>query len=148
MSEPSPLAKLGLRLLRLHDFIYQKSGGRIGHVLPGMPPSLLLHSVGAKTGRPRINTLTYARDGERYLIVASNGGANRYPAWYHNLKAHPDVEINVGPERLAVRAEILLPDSPDYARLWQVVNKNNSDRYTDYQQRTDRPIAIIALTPR
>ena len=47
-----------------------------------------------------------------------------------------------------MRAEILLPDSPDYARLWQVVNKNNSDRYTDYQQRTDRPIAIIALTPR
>jgi deazaflavin-dependent oxidoreductase (nitroreductase family) len=144
----SPVEKVGLRLLRVHDFLYQKSGGRIGHRLPGVPPSLLLHSVGAKTGAARVNTLTYAKDGERYLIVASNGGANRYPAWYHNLKANPDVEINVGPQRFAVRAEILLPDSPDYARLWNVVNANNSDRYTDYQKRTDRPIAIIALTPR
>jgi deazaflavin-dependent oxidoreductase (nitroreductase family) len=144
----SPVEKVGLRLLRVHDFLYQKSGGRIGHRLPGVPPSLLLHSVGAKTGAARVNTLTYAKDGQRYLIVASNGGANRYPAWYHNLKAHPDVEINVGPQRFAVRAEILLPDSPDYARLWNVVNANNSDRYTDYQKRTDRPIAIIALTPR
>jgi deazaflavin-dependent oxidoreductase (nitroreductase family) len=144
----SPVEKVGLRLLRVHDFLYQKSGGRVGHRLPGVPPSLLLHSVGAKTGAARVNTLTYAKDGQRYLIVASNGGANRYPAWYHNLKAHPDAEINVGPQRFAVRAEILLPDSPAYARLWNLVNANNSDRYTNYQKRTDRPIAIVALTPR
>ncbi|ANW66187.1 nitroreductase [Mycobacterium sp. djl-10] len=144
----SPLQKIGLRLLRVHDVIYQKSGGRIGHRLPGAPPSLLLHSVGAKTGAARVNTLTYATDGGRYLIVASNGGANRYPAWYHNLKAHPDVEINVGPQRFAVHADILLPEHPEYARLWQVVNANNADRYTNYQQRTDRPIAIIALSRR
>lgn len=142
----SPVEKVGLRLLRVHDFIYQKSGGRIGHRIPGAPPSLLLHSVGAKTGAARVNTLTYAKDGERYLVVASNGGANRYPAWYHNLKAHPDVEINVGPQRFAVHAQILLPDDADYARLWTVVNANNSDRYTNYQKRTDRPIAIIALS--
>jgi len=143
----SPVEKIGLRLLRIHDFLYQKSGGRIGHHIPGVPPSLLLHSVGAKTGKARINTLTYGRDGDSYLIVASNGGANRYPAWYHNLKAHPDVDINVGPQRFAVHASILLPDSPDYDRLWKIVNKNNSDRYTNYQKRTDRPIAIIALKP-
>lgn len=142
------MEKVGLRLLRIHDVVYQKSGGRIGHRIPGVPPSLLLHSVGAKTGQARINTLTYARDGESYLVVASNGGANRYPGWFHNLKAQPDVEINVGPERFAVHAEILLPDAPDYARLWQLVNNNNADRYTAYQQRTDRPIAIIALKPR
>lgn len=143
----SPVEKIGLRLLRIHDFLYQKSGGRIGHHIPGAPPSLLLHSVGAKTGKARINTLTYGRDGDSYLIVASNGGANRYPAWYHNLKAHPDIEINVGPQQFAVHASILLPDSPDYDRLWTIVNKNNSDRYTNYQKRTDRPIAIIALKP-
>jgi deazaflavin-dependent oxidoreductase (nitroreductase family) len=136
-----------LPLLRVHDFIYQKSGGRIGHHLPGAPPSLLLHSVGAKTGKPRINTLTYARDGERYLIVASYGGAERNPAWYHNVKAHPDVEINVGPRRFAVHGDILLPDSPEYARLFRIVNQNNSDRYTNYQKRTERPIPIVALTP-
>ncbi|AQA04160.1 nitroreductase [Mycobacterium sp. MS1601] len=142
----SPVQKFGLRLLRIHDLIYQKTGGRIGHRLPGVPPNLLLHSVGAKTGAARVNTLTYAEDDGRYLIVASNGGANRYPAWYHNLKAHPDVEINIGPKRFAVHASILLPDAPDYARLWHVVNANNADRYTNYQKRTDRPIAIIVLT--
>lgn len=148
MSELSPIEKVGLRLLRVHDFIYQKSGGRVGHHIPGAPPSLLLHSVGAKTGKPRINTLAYFRDGDRYLVVASNGGADRNPGWYHNLKAHPDVEINVGPKRFPVHAEILLPEAPDYPRLWQTVNANNADRYTAYQKRTSRPIAIIALTPR
>ncbi|MGB3486085.1 MAG: nitroreductase family deazaflavin-dependent oxidoreductase [Mycobacterium sp.] len=148
MSNLSPVEKVGLRLLRVHDFIYQKSGGRIGHTIPGVPPSLLLHTIGAKTGATRVNTLTYARDGARYLVVASNGGANRYPAWYHNLRAHPDIEINVGTTRLPVHAEILMPDAPDYPRLWDVVNANNSNRYTAYQRRTDRPIAIIALSPR
>ena len=148
MRELSPVQKLAFRLLRIHDVIYQKTGGRIGHHIPGAPPNLLLHSVGAKTGKPRTNTLTYARDGDSYLIVASNAGSNRYPGWYHNLKAGPDVEINVGPMRFGVHADILLPDAPDYARLWEIVNKNNSDRYSDYQSRTSRAIAIVALKPR
>ena len=148
MSELTSIQRAAFTLLRVHDVIYQKSGGWVGHRIPGAPPNLLLHSVGAKTGKPRINTLTYGRDGDRYLVVASNAGSNRYPGWYHNLKAQPDVEINVGPKRFAVHADILLPDAPDYARLWQVVNKNNADRYNGYQSRTDRPIAIIALRPR
>jgi F420H(2)-dependent quinone reductase len=147
MSDFSPVQKLAFKLLRVHDVIYQKSGGRIGHRMPGVPPSLLLHSVGAKTGAARVNTLTYGRDGDSYLVVASNAGSNRYPGWYHNLKAQPDVEINVGPARFAVHASILLPDSQDYARLWQIVNTNNADRYKGYQSRTSRPIAIIALKP-
>jgi deazaflavin-dependent oxidoreductase (nitroreductase family) len=148
MSELTPIQRAAFKALRVHDIIYKKSGGWVGHRIPGAPPNLLLHSVGAKTGKPRTNTLTYGRDGDRYLVVASNAGSNRYPGWYHNLKAQPDVEINVGPKRFAVHAEILLPDAPDYARLWQLVNKNNSNRYDGYQSRTDRPIAIIALTPR
>ncbi|CAN5556189.1 F420H(2)-dependent quinone reductase [soil metagenome] len=147
MSDFSPAQKLAFKLLRIHDVVYQKSGGRLGHHIPGAPPSLLLHSVGAKTGAARVNTLTYSRDGDSYLVVASNAGSSRYPGWYHNLKAQPDVEINVGPRRFAVHASILLPDSPDYARLWQIVNKNNSDRYNSYQSRTSRPIAIVALKP-
>src|SRR6478736_4124992 len=147
MAMPNP-RKAMFKLLRVHDMLYQATNGWIGHRFPGVPPSLLLHSVGAKTGARRTNALTYANDGDNYLIVASNAGANRYPAWYHNLRAHPDVEINVGAQRFPVHADILLPESPDYARLWQVVNANNSDRYTNYQKRTDRPIAIIALTPR
>lgn len=140
--------KIVVRFLSLHDKIYQATDGRIGHHVPGMPPNLLLHSVGAKTGKPRTNTLTYARDGENYLIVASNGGTNRNPAWLHNLRAHPDVEINVGSRRLRVTAKVLLPDDPDYRRLWPIVNENNADRYTEYQKKTTRPLAVVVLIPR
>ncbi|WP_156690442.1 nitroreductase family deazaflavin-dependent oxidoreductase [Mycobacterium sp. Marseille-P9652] len=140
--------QLTLRFLRVHDAVYRKTGGWIGHRLPGMPPNLLLHTIGAKTGQPRTNTLTYARDGDSYLIVASNAGARRYPGWYHNLRAHPDCDINVGPKRLAVTARPVGPDDPDYPRLWQLVNANNSNRYTGYQRRTTRPIPVIVLKPR
>ena len=98
--------------MRVHDTVYQQTNGWIGHRLMGLP-SLLLHTVGAKTGTPRTNSLTYARDGDDYLIVASNGGAPRSPGWYHNLKADPNVEINVGPKRFAVTAEPVLPGDPD-----------------------------------
>ncbi len=148
MTHLSPIEQVGLRVLHLHDLLYQKTNGLIGHRIPGMPNSLLLHTVGAKTGQPRINTLSYARDGKDYLVVASMGGAPRSPGWYHNLKAHPDVEINVGTTRLAVTARPILPDDPDYARLWQLVNRNNAKRYEAYQKKTSRPIPIVALTPR
>jgi deazaflavin-dependent oxidoreductase (nitroreductase family) len=107
----------------------------------------LLHTTGAKTGRPRSTTLTYAKDGDSYLIVASKGGDPRSPGWYHNLKANPNVEINVGPKRFGVAAKPVLPDDPDYARLWQVVNQNNANRYQSYQTRTSRPIPVIVLKP-
>lgn len=139
--------QLGVRLLRVHDAVYQKTNGYIGHRFPGMPPSLLLHTVGAKTGDPRTNALTYARDGDDYLIVASNGGARRFPGWYHNLRKHPRVEINVGPRRLTVHATFVLPDDPEYSRLWQIVNDNNANRYRAYQKRTSRPIPVIVLKP-
>jgi deazaflavin-dependent oxidoreductase (nitroreductase family) len=148
MTHLSPIEQVGLRVLHLHDLLYQKTNGLIGHRIPGMPNSLLLHTVGAKTGQPRINTLSYARDGKDYLVVASMGGAPRSPGWYHNLKAYPDVEINVGTTRLAVTARPILPDDPDYARLWQLVNRNNANRYEAYQKKTSRPIPIVALTPR
>jgi F420H(2)-dependent quinone reductase len=146
MSKPSPLGQAGLRLLRLHDTIYQKSNGRIGHRLPGVPPTVLLHTVGAKTGQPRTMPLTYARDGDSYLVVASNAGYDRYPGWYHNLRKHPDCEINVGPEKFAVTARCVTPDDSDYDRLWQLVNKNNGNRYNGYQSKTSRPIPIFVLT--
>lgn len=138
---------MGVRVLGLHDLIYRQSHGWIGHKLPGLPPNLLLHTVGAKTGKPRTTTLTYARDGDAYLIVASMGGAPRSPGWYHNLKAHPEVEINIGPKRLRATAQPVLPDDPDYARLWRIVNANNANRYDGYQRRTSRPIPVVKLIP-
>ena len=139
---------IGTRLLGLHDKLYKATDGRIGHRIPFGPVNLILHTVGAKTGKARDNTLTYAKDGDAYLVVASKGGDPKAPGWYHNLKANPNVEINVGPKRFAVTAKPVLPDNPDYARLWQLVNKNNANRYEGYQSRTSRPIPVIALTPR
>jgi deazaflavin-dependent oxidoreductase (nitroreductase family) len=133
-------------LLMLHDKIYKGTEGRIGHVMfPGTPPNLLLHTKGAKTGLQRTNTLSYAKDGDAYLVVASKGGDPKAPGWYHNLKADPKIEINVGPKRFGVTARPVLPDDPDYTRLWEIVNKNNSDRYANYQKRTTRPIPVVVL---
>lgn len=139
---------LGLPMLKMHDRIYQKTEGRIGHQFPGVPPSLLLHTVGAKTGLARTTSLTYAKDGDSYLVVASKGGEPTAPGWYFNVKADPEIEINVGTKRIPVTARVVGKDDPDYPRLWQVVNKNNANRYAGYQKRTTRPIPVIALTPR
>jgi deazaflavin-dependent oxidoreductase (nitroreductase family) len=133
-------------VLRVHDVVYQKTNGWIGHRTLGIP-SLLLHTVGAKTGAARTASLSYARDGDDYLIVASKGGDPKAPGWYHNLKANPRVEINVGPKRFGVTAHPVLPADPDYARLWQIVNKNNGNRYEAYQTKTSRPIPVVVLKP-
>ncbi|QUR68499.1 nitroreductase family deazaflavin-dependent oxidoreductase [Mycobacterium spongiae] len=147
MSNLTTFEKLvGVPILRLHDKIYRKTQGRIGHRIPGGPPSLLLHTVGAKTGAARTTSLSYAIDGDSYLIVASNGGDERYPGWYHNLRKRPECEINVGPKRFAVTARRVTPDDADYAKMWQLVNENNSNRYSSYQSRTARPIPIFVLT--
>jgi deazaflavin-dependent oxidoreductase (nitroreductase family) len=135
------------QVLRVHDAIYRNTNGWIGHRTLGIP-SLLLHTVGAKTGKARTTSLTYARDGANYLVVASKSGDPKAPGWYHNLKANPNVEINVGPKRFGVTAKPVLPGDPDYARLWQIVNKNNGNRYEAYQKKTTRPIPVVVLTPR
>jgi deazaflavin-dependent oxidoreductase (nitroreductase family) len=134
------------QVLRVHDVVYRKTNGWIGHRTLWIP-SLLLHTVGAKTGKARTTSLTYARDGEDYLIVASKGGDPRAPGWYHNLRKNPNVEINVGPRRFGVTARPVLPTDPEYSRLWQIVNKNNSNRYAAYQKKTSRPIPVVVLTP-
>jgi deazaflavin-dependent oxidoreductase (nitroreductase family) len=148
MSNLTTLERLFLTpLLRLHDSLYRKTDGRIGHHVPGMPDSLLLHTIGAKSGQQRSSTLTYAKDGDSYLVVASYGGSDKAPGWYHNLRKRPQAEINVGPKRFPVTAHSITPDDADYARLWEIVNKNNANRYEGYQTRTSRPIPIVALTP-
>ena len=135
------------QVLRVHDAVYQKTNGWIGHRALWIP-SLLLHTVGAKTGKARTTSLTYARDGEDYLVVASKGGDPHAPVWYHNLRKNPNVEINVGPRRFGVTARPVLPADPEYSRLWEIVNKNNGNRYAAYQKKTSRPIPVVVLTPR
>jgi deazaflavin-dependent oxidoreductase (nitroreductase family) len=133
--------------VRVHDAVYQRTNGWIGHRIPFSPPMLLLHSVGAKTSAPRIHSLAYFRDGNDYLVVASNGGAPRNPAWYHNLRAHPQTQINLGRNRIRVIAHTVLPDDPDYGRLWEICDSRNAGRYRAYQSRTSRPIPVVRLTP-
>jgi deazaflavin-dependent oxidoreductase (nitroreductase family) len=136
----------GIRILKVHQFVYERTDGRLGHRLL-VVPSLLLRTVGAKSGKQRTTCLTYARDGDSYLVVASYGGAPKYPAWYHNLRADPAAEIQIGRNRRRVTARIVMPDRPEYARLWDIVNENNSNRYRAYQSHTSRPIPVIVLTP-
>jgi deazaflavin-dependent oxidoreductase (nitroreductase family) len=146
--EQVPAVKaVGVQLLKVHQFVYVHSGGRIGHRLANTR-SLILRTVGAKTGALRTNALTYAKDGDTFLVVASNGGALRSPGWYHNLRKNPDVEIQVGTTKIAVHARPVLPGDPDRDRFWKIVNDHNSNRYRAYQKATSRPIPIVALTPR
>lgn len=138
---------IGMPVLKLHDLVLRKTNGRIGHVIPGQPRMLLLHTVGAKTGIARTNSLAYYRDGDSYLVVPSNGGMDKAPGWYFNLKANPKVELNVGAKRLSVTARIVGHDDPDFERLWTLCDGQNQGRYAAYQTRTKRPIPVVALTP-
>jgi deazaflavin-dependent oxidoreductase (nitroreductase family) len=110
-------------------------------------PTLLLRTTGRRSGATRTNGLVYARDSDDYLVVASNGGADRPPAWWHNARAQPDVEIQIGRERRRGTARIIEPSDPSYERVWKLVNAHNRDRYSAYQQKTTRPIPVIAITP-
>jgi deazaflavin-dependent oxidoreductase (nitroreductase family) len=132
--------------LRVHEEIYKLTRGWLGHRLLGVP-TLLLRTTGRKSGLVRTNALVYARDGADCLVVASNGGADRPPAWLHNLCAEPAVDIQIGRDRHHATARVIEPSDPDYTRLWKVVNDNNGDRYTAYQEQTARPIPVVALTP-
>jgi deazaflavin-dependent oxidoreductase (nitroreductase family) len=137
---------VGLKFLGVHQFIYERSGGRVGHRMLGIP-CLLLRTTGAKSGQPRTSALSYGSDGDRYVVVASLGGAPRSPAWYHNLRAHPEASVQIATKRQPVRAEFLLPEDADYPRLWKLVNDYNHNRYDGYQRLTTRPIPIVVLVP-
>jgi deazaflavin-dependent oxidoreductase (nitroreductase family) len=134
------------QVLHVHDTVYRKTNGWIGHRTL-LIPSLLLHTVGAKTGQPRVSGLVYARDGQDYLVVASNGGASRAPGWHHNLLANPDAQVQVGTVSHHVVAHAVHPGDTDYERLWDAVNKSNHNRYRAYQRATDRPIPVVVLRP-
>ena len=134
------------QVLRVHEKIYKGTDGRLGHKMIGVP-TLLLRTTGRRSGETRTNGLVYALDGGDYLVVPSNGGADKPPAWLHNLKADPAVELQVGRERRKGTARVIEPRDPDYERLWKIVNENNRDRYYAYQEQTSRPIPVVAVTP-
>ncbi len=139
--------KLGIRFFRLVDlitqFVYRVTDGRLGAV-QGKVTMLLLHSVGRKTGKIRTHSLQYQRDGKDYLLVASNFGLPKPPAWYLNLQANPRVRIQAGRAHLVVVAHTATPE--ERKRLWpRVVAKHPP--YAAYQAATSREIAVVILTP-
>ena len=111
-------------------------------VSPPRGPILILHSKGARTGRECVTPLMYLKDGERYVVFASMGGAPRNPAWYHNLVANPDATIEVGSDILAVTARVTQNDERD-----QLFARQSSDypQFAYYQRKTKRIIPVIAL---
>jgi len=135
-----------MNLLRLHQWLYSRSGGRVGHRLIGVP-SLLLRTTGRQSGTVRTSALVYARDGEDYLLVASNSGSDRPPGWLFNVQAEPKVEIQIGTVTKPASAIVVSAGDPAYPRLWKAVNDNNRGRYDGYQAKTSRPIPVVVVTP-
>jgi F420H(2)-dependent quinone reductase len=133
------------QLMKGHATAYRLTGGVVGHRFPGAPPSLLLDHVGAKSGTKRTSVLSYLKDGDDYVIVASKGGHPQHPAWFHNLRAHPDVTVQVGSSRKPVHARVATPEERE--RLWPEVVAIWRD-YASYQRRTEREIPLVILEPR
>ena len=140
------LTRIVLCLLHVHQAIYDLTDGRLGHRMLGVP-CLLMRTTGRRTGRSRTSALVYARDGGDYVVVASLGGSDHPPAWLHNVRADPDVGVQVGRERFPAVATVVERGEADHDRLWRSVNDVNRTRYDRYQAKTDRPIPLVRLTP-
>ena len=131
--------------MRGHAAVYRATDGRIGGRVPGLPSLLLLDHIGAKSGRLRTTPLVYMPDGVNLLIVASKGGYPRNPSWLHNLRAHPDTEVQIGRTRLKVHAREA--NSDERRRLWPRAAKHNP-HWARYRERTSRQIPLVLLEPR
>jgi deazaflavin-dependent oxidoreductase (nitroreductase family) len=123
---------------------FRANEGRVGGMFEGAP-MLLLHHVGAKSGTPRVNPLMYQADDGRYVIFASKGGAPSNPDWFYNLKANPNTSIELGTEEIGVLAEEATGEERD--RLF-TRQKELAPQFAEYEQKTDRAIPVVILTPR
>jgi deazaflavin-dependent oxidoreductase (nitroreductase family) len=103
---------------------------------------MIVTSKGAKSGEKRENPVAFSRDGDKYVIIASKGGAPTNPNWYHNLLAHPEVTVEVGDEKFKARARVA--EDEHYERLYQNHAKN-MPAFNDYRQKTTRKIPVVIL---
>ena len=129
----------------LNIWIYRASGARIGGRFMRGAPVMLLTTTGRRSGKPRTAPLIYLKDGDDLIIVASKGGMSHHPAWYQNLEANPDVEVEMASERRAMRARRV--SDGEKAELWPRLLEMYRD-YDDYQARTSRNIPVVILSPR
>lgn len=134
----------GLRWMgKLNVPLYRVSGGRLmGKV--NEAPVLLLTTTGRKSGQQRTAPVVYLAEGESYVVIGSNAGHSRTPAWSLNLKATPEAEVEVGRRRVPVRARVA--EGEERADLWRRHNVQYSG-FDEYEARTDRDIALFVLEP-
>ena len=104
---------------------------------------LILHTTGRRSGQDRTTPLSYTKDGDAYIVIASDGGSPRDPDWYLNLQHDPAAEVEIGGRRSPVQAEVVTGDERD--RLWRQAVGSYSG-YAAYQARTDRQIPVVRLS--
>ena len=139
MSEPRDATQLhGPK----HVEAYLETDGDVGHDWKNGTSTLILTTKGRKSGEPRELPLIYGKSGDDYLIVASKGGADTPPAWYLNIEADPDVELQVWDDRFPAKARVATPE--EKAEMWKTMTAE-WPAYDDYQKKTDREIPIIVL---
>jgi len=149
----TPAAMLQFPYLKLHQFVYRRSGGLVGsRIVAGR--ALLLTTTGRRSGQPRTTALIYLKDGERFVVVASNGGSDHPPSWLLNLQANASVSIQIGLKKFSARASVASAEERE--RLWPLVNRHNMGlapivhpgargRYDVYQRHTGRVIPLVLL---
>jgi deazaflavin-dependent oxidoreductase (nitroreductase family) len=129
----------------VHTWLYRVSGGRIGHRVPGLGPSmLLLDHVGAKSGAKRTCPLLYIRDGESVVIINTNAGHERTPSWSLNLKADPRAEVEIGRRKIPVVARIA--EGEEREELWRRHNAQYSG-FDIYKENIERRPEVFVLDP-
>jgi deazaflavin-dependent oxidoreductase (nitroreductase family) len=134
----------GQRLITAnHEFWYRLTGGLVGGNFFGTQV-LLLTTAGRKSGRDRTTPLTYTKDGDDYIVIASNGGSRGHPQWLLNLRADPEARLQVMDRGLAVLAHEAEGD--ERQRLWDAMSGRHPV-YTSYERRTSRRIPVVVLRP-
>lgn len=130
-------------MAKVHTAVLQISGGRMGNEMGGNK-ILLLHHVGAKSGKRYATPLAYVEDEGDYAVIASAAGQPTNPGWYHNLKKNPETTVEIEGKRIPVRAEVAPKERRD--RLWAEIIAEFT-QFADYQTKTDRVIPIVLLHP-
>jgi F420H(2)-dependent quinone reductase len=127
----------------IHRTLYRASDGKLGKTFFGSPV-LLLTTTGRKTRQPRTWPISYLREGDRFVILAANGGQPNHPSWYLNLRANPRVSVQLGDETRLMIARTA--EGAERTRLWSRAAKEYP-AYAQYQQKTDRKIPVVILQP-
>lgn len=126
----------------LHVLLFRLSGGRLGGIMNGFKV-LILNTTGRKSGKTRANPLGYFEHQDGYLIVASNGGKDRHPAWFYNLESNPQVTIEVMGTTNNARAQMVGSDKYQQTWDWMVAQ---APQYANYAISTTRKIPLVLLT--